>query len=373
MRGGKPNGTAPRRRGQVQLAQKPKRPSPSAFLHVRSAEDTAASKSCRRIVVRSRAGQPPQAQGASGYTPSHVERILSHTHHRRTFFTLCGCLIVLALVVRYWILPAFDASLSLSGAQLLASVIEKLLMSFIVTIAIGSFLYWLQPEAVRSANMTVVEPKEISSLLVSAIHQTEKWWFRGGTGRYLRAETLPKLAESTRNTSSTRELHVQLIDPLHVAACEGYALYRTGLRSATADNERWTRDRVQREICATLLSLFLKTKQYPLLRVEITLLPSFSSFRIDLSSQYVILTKEDPQAPGVRCDHGSFFYRAYLDDLVLTAKQGKSIAATPISSEVSVESLREHFSQLGLVESSVSEEFLRSVLETAKTARNPYA
>jgi hypothetical protein len=309
-----------------------------------------------------------------GYNPTHVQRILSNTHYRRAFFTICGLAIALALLVRYTLLPIFDPSLSLNGTQLLASIIEKLLISFIVTIAIGSFIFWLEPEVARKANMNVVDPKEISMLLGAAIQETEKWWFRGGTGRYLRAVTLPKMAETTRSTSSTKELHAQLIDPMDLSICQEYAIYRSGLRSASGDSERWTQERVRKEIYATLLSLFLKAKEYPLLRIQITLLPSFSSFRLDLSSKYVILTKEDQQAPGVRCDHGSYFYNAYLDDLVLTARQGRSITAKPLTLELlSVEFIRQHFTELQLIHDGVDDDLLASVLETARAARNPYA
>jgi hypothetical protein len=231
----------------------------------------------------------------------------------------------------------------------------------------------LEPEVARKANMSSIEPKEISMLLAAAIQPTEKWWFRGGTGRFLRAVTLPKMAELTRNSSSTRELHVQLIDPTELGVCQEYAAYRSGLHSASSDKEQWTQERVRKEIYATLLSLFLKAKEYPLLRIQITLLRSFSSFRLDLSSKYVILTKEDPQAPGVRCDNGSYFYSAYTDDLVLTAKQGRPIAVKPFNSDLSVESVRHHFAELQLVGDGIEDELLLSVLETTKVARNPYA
>jgi hypothetical protein len=301
-----------------------------------------------------------------------VQRILSNTHYRRAFFIICILVIISALLVRYLWLPRFDPSLSLHGVQLLASIIEKLLVSFVVTIMIGFFLFWLEPGATREPSMSEVDPKEISSLLSSAIQSTEKWWFRGGTGRYLRAVTLPKIAETTQSTSSTKELHVQLIDPTELTVCKEYAAYRSGIRSANNEAEPWTQERVRKEVYATLICLFLRATEYPLLNVRITLLPSFSSFRIDLSSRYVILTKEDSQAPGVRCDYGSYFYDAYRDDLVLTAKQGRSISVTPLYSEPTVESVRQNFAALKLVGDDVHDDLLRRAIETARASRNPY-
>jgi hypothetical protein len=181
------------------------------------------------------------------------------------------------------------------------------------------------------------------------------------------------MAEITRSTSSTKELHVQLIDPTAESVCEEYAAYRRGVRSSKAEKNEWTKERVRSEIYATLLSLFLRTAQYPLLRIDITLLRSFSSFRLDLSSKYVILTKEDPQAPGVRCDNGSYFYDAYRNDLELTAKQGRPVAAVPFKSDLDVNCVRKHLADLALIENGLSDEILQSIIAITKSARNPYA
>lgn len=302
-----------------------------------------------------------------------MQQILSNTFRRRSFFIIAILLIGCATLVRYFFLPQYDSTLSATVPQFFASFVERLLTSFIVTVLIGLLIFWLEPGVVRRANMSTVDPKEISILLRAAIEPTEKWWFRGGTGRYLRAMTLPEMGKLTRDKSSGKELHVQLIDPRNEFLCEQYANYRRGLHSAKAEEQQWTVDRVRIEVYATILSLFVKAGEYPLLNIHLTLLPLFSSFRLDLSSQYVILTKEDSRAAGLRCDSESEFYIAYRDDLLLTARQGKEITMKPIRTDLNVTSVRHHFADLGLALDSVTDEFLQSIIKISQAPVNPYA
>jgi hypothetical protein len=302
-----------------------------------------------------------------------VQQILSDKYRRRAFSVIVVLLLASSLMLRYLWLPTLDSSLKLQGAQLLASVLEKLITSFVVTVVIGFFIFWLGPPSAQQAEMRILQSHEISVLLKAAVQPTERWWFRGGTGRYLRAVTLPEMAATARRTSSTRELHVQLIDPTEHSLCREYASYRRGVQSASGEQEEWTEERVRKEIYATLLTLFIAAKDHPLLKIEIILLRLYSSFRIDLSSKYVILTKEDPKAPAVMCDSGSYFYRAYMDDLVLSAKQGKPVLAAPFGSDVEMAAVRKHFAELDLLGGGMSDGPLASIVQTARTPRNPYA
>jgi hypothetical protein len=281
--------------------------------------------------------------------------------------------IALAFLVRYVCLPLLDPTLTLKGAQLAASLVEKVFTSFLVTVLIGCLIFWLEPKIARQATITVVNPKDISGLLATALEDSKEWWFRGGTGRYLRAVTLPTLAERSRNSSSGKRLHVQLLDPANRSICERYANYRRGLRSSAHEAQQWTLERVRAEICGTLLAVFIKVSEYPLLRVEVTLTPTFSSFRIDLSAKYAIITKEDQRAPGVRCDQGSYFYDAYKDDMELTAQMGRSVSIPTVPIDLSLPSVRQAFADLGLEIDDLGDEFLLTSIERAKSPANPYA
>src|SRR6185369_1432352 len=99
------------------------------------------------------------------------------------------------------------------------------------------------------------------------------------------------------------------------------------------------------------------------------------TFRLDLSDQYVVITKEDPQAPGMRADKGSYFYQAYLDDLRLTFDQGRILPRAPSSfdpADLTPATVRGLFTNIGL-SLAVSDSVLAQVVELARASENPYA
>lgn len=302
-----------------------------------------------------------------------MQQLLSSPHYRRSFFLIAVLLIIASILIRYAVLPQFDPSLNAELPEIAASIIEKLLTSFCVTVLIGCLIFWLEPKVMTRSEMSVVPPVDISGLLTSAARSTEKWWFRGGTGRYLRAVTLPELLKTAQHSSSRRELNVQLIDPTNLSICREYASYRASLRSAKESASEWTQDQVRSEIYATILSLFRVARENSLLQIELTVLASFSSFRLDLSSGYVVITKEDRLAPAVRCDYGTFFYRAYHDDMRLTARQGRPIPVTIDHELTTIQSVRALFDRIGLSGADLPDSILDSALQGAKEPRNPYA
>ena len=160
---------------------------------------------------------------------------------------------------------------------------------------------------------------------------------------------------------------------MNLSLCQQYAIYRRGLHSASVEREVWTHDRVRKEIYATLLSIFIKAYEYPLLRLQVTLLNSFSTFRLDLSSEYVIMTKEDPQAPGVKCDKGTYFYDAYMNDLALTAVQGRTIKMSSAKLELDISSVRARLSEMELVDAQIPDEILIEAIRSTESPRSPYA
>lgn len=302
-----------------------------------------------------------------------MQELLSSPHYRRLFFFSAALLIIVSILVRYVILPELDPALHAKFVEVAASISDKLLTSFCVTILIGCLIFWIEPKVMRRSGMVIVPAGDVSGLLTSASKTTKKWWFRGGTGRYLRAMTLPELSSIAQHSSSTRELNVQLIDPTNLSICHEYASYRASLRSAKKNASQWTRDQVRAEVYATILSLFWVAKENSLLQIKLTVLATFSSFRLDLSSDYVVITKEDQLAPGVRCDDGTFFYQAYQDDMVLTAKQGRLIPVTVERDLTTVQSVRALFDRLGLSGTELSDSILDLALRGAREPQNPYA
>lgn len=70
------------------------------------------------------------------------------------------------------------------------------------------------------------------------------------------------------------------------------------IRALPRVGTEWNHERIVCELCATLLSVY-SLKQQQLLRIELGLLSSMSTFRFDMSSSTLLITQEDKDAPGI--------------------------------------------------------------------------
>ena len=71
-----------------------------------------------------------------------MDKILDKMHHRRAFFLVVSLLIVVLLLVRFWVLPSYDESLKTSVVAAFSLLANSLIVSLVVTIFIGSFVFW---------------------------------------------------------------------------------------------------------------------------------------------------------------------------------------------------------------------------------------
>ncbi|GGX80621.1 hypothetical protein GCM10011290_05430 [Vogesella alkaliphila] len=82
---------------------------------------------------------------------------------------------------------------------------------------------------------------------------------------------------------------------------------------------------MQEEIVATAVAALKFQFSEPLLRIRVFFVDHFSAFRLDISDQCVIVTKEDKEASALRADAGTYFYDSYKDDVRLTERQSKEM------------------------------------------------
>jgi len=304
-----------------------------------------------------------------------VNAILEKVHYRKVFYLVFGLLIALLLLVRYIALPQVDATIGSGWVFAVARVSETLLASFVVTVAIGAFVFWLTPGIMRIAPMEVIEPREIGPLLERALLTSSFWWYKGSAGRYFRAVTLPEMARAARKESLSREVNALILDPTDDRLCEEYATYRRSLKSAT-ESDPWTKQRVKCELVATIMTVLRYQEQEPLLRIRLGLTRYLSSFRLDLSSQYVIVTKEDRDAPAMRCDKDTYFYRSYYDEIVLAHRQAREIKGgirIPAAAELTAADVGRVLASVGMGNSGMDEEDLKGVIRMLTQPKNPYA
>jgi len=253
-----------------------------------------------------------------------MNEILKKAEYRNIFFVVVFLFLIVCILLRVFAIPYFNPSLAFEFTGYAALILQGIAQSLLITIFVGSFVFWLTPKIMQKSTMEVIEPKQINQLLRKAIPDSRYWAYKGGCGRYTRAVTIPLMAQAARNQGFGRDIRISLLNPSDEKLCEHYATYRRSLKSAH-DGEPWTAETVQSEIVATIVAALRTKHDEPLLDIQISLANYFSSFRLDISELYTIVTKEDKEAAGLRADADSYFYDSYKDDLRLTELQSKFV------------------------------------------------
>jgi len=305
-----------------------------------------------------------------------MENILRKKHYKLTFYVLVGLILLLAIVVRTFVLPQFDMNLQENFPHFAAAFLDGLVISLIITVSIGSFVFWLTPEIVKKSVMEVIEPKEIGLLLKKAAIDSRTWVYKGACGRYTKSTTLPGLAKAARQEGLGRDIRITLLNPAKDDLCDVYATYRKSLKSAGKD-DLWTKNRVKEEVIATVVSALRFKHDEPLLRINIFLANHFSTFRLDISDHYVIVTKEDKEAAGLRADVGTYFYNSYIDDVRLCERQSievEYIGEIPNGQHLTRESLKSIISKTAILSEEQFDELdVENIIKLVNSPTDPYS
>jgi hypothetical protein len=304
-----------------------------------------------------------------------MDNILMRPGTGKQFLVITGLLLTVVVLLRFLLVPRFDPSLWVHAPRFFAAILDEAFSALFVTVVLGLFVFWLTPKTMRTANVEEVTPHDIRPLLQRVALGSSRWWFRGGIGRYTRATTLPLMAQGARAGNMRREVGIQILDPTNQVVCQEYARYRDGVNSAAHEAEQWTMRRVQRELYVTILAAYKMKAQEPMLSIQVVLSNWYSSFRLDVSDDCVVVTKEDPRAPAMRSDQGSYLYNAYLDDIRLTESQGKRLGDTPTDFDpynLTPGRVRALFEHLQIAIHDLDEPMLRSIVEIAAAGKDPY-
>lgn len=264
-----------------------------------------------------------------------IEKILVHPPHRRTFFLFVGASLLALSLIRFLVLPIWEGRPGAGWLVPVAILLDNLTVSLFVTVAIAVLFLWISPPVrEKYREIEVVSPygQMISTLLKDSMTRASEWRYQGATGTYLRAVTLPRLAERARATATNIPLYVLIIDPREETICREYAEYRGGSRTAKSDP--WSLERVRMETLATITTCVVTRVHEPNLRTQVRLANFFSRFRYDLSSDYVIVTTEDPTAPCLRADNGSYYYEQYRSELIWNFERAIPLSSLPATMRV---------------------------------------
>jgi hypothetical protein len=218
---------------------------------------------------------------------------------------------------------------------------------------------------------------EVTHALAEARRDTDRWLFKGGTGTYMRARTLPECVANARQARRALVVRIEIVDPHDTEACRRYAEFRRSL-PGRSDGEPWTLDRVRKESFATILAGRWWRQRYHLLDVEIGLSSVMTTLRWDLSSSRLIITQEDPGSPALMVERGRFYYDRLEVELRTSHDQARkvpleTVLGTSISEEPTVDETQHFFESLGLaLPSTFGERDVQDIVRKVLHPRNPY-
>lgn len=202
------------------------------------------------------------------------------------------------------------------------SIVDNLAAGLVVAMVSSLLLWLISPKALFEEDIAAVQPWNIHELLQTPLPETKSYWFRGRSGRFMRSAVMPALDAAGRRDSVLRTLHMLLPDPEDTTMLADYAHYRGSLQGAQGT---WNPARIQNEIIATIIAAARRANNNHFFDVAVHLKSDFALFRLDMSDEHLVMTREDPKWPGIVCSSRSKFYASYHEEFRNEASRAKPI------------------------------------------------
>lgn len=269
---------------------------------------------------------------------------------------------------------ASGATLVVLGALALGSIVERVRQPASINEALAGTRRALEDLAmVRS-----LSGNEVGEALRKARQRTNLWYFKGGTGTYLRAVTLPQCVSAAKEQRSQLNVKIDIVNPADERACAAYARFRqmfAGRRSA-ATAAAWTADRVRKESYATVLAACWYQRQLTTLEMSVHLSSAVPTLRFDLSESCLIVTQDDTSRVNLLVERGQPLYDYYVTELHQSREQATVLdlrVAAPLGLEPTVDEVRVLFDDLRLPLPRVfTDADIGEIIEKALHAEDPY-
>lgn len=238
----------------------------------------------------------------------------------------------------------------------------------------------LSARTVRNATSVILlSGAEITQAHETARRGTEQWVFKGGTGTYIRAVTLPDCVEQARHEQRPLRMQLEILDPTNENLCKTYAQSKSSMvPRADRTGETWTTDRTRKESFATILAACWFRQRFTFLTIDIGLSSVMTTFRWDLSSSSVIMTQDNPNTPALLFEKDKPHYRDFSRELVASFKQARRVELgradeLNLSDEPSVEETRKLFALLEVdLPGAFTDRDVVDIVRKALQPRNPY-
>lgn len=218
---------------------------------------------------------------------------------------------------------------------------------------------------------------ELEHALAQARRTTDQWIFKGGTGRYLRAVTLPECVREARTRRRSLTVKAEIVHPGDERACATYARFRQSFEDQhSAGAARWTPDRVRKESYATVMAACCHRQRLDTLEIDIHLSSVVPTLRFDLSATCLIITQDDPGRVSLLVERDRPLYGYYVTELHHSRDQAMRVdlrRAEPLGPDPTVDEVRRLFDALGLpLPTAYADRDVMEIIDKALRAENPY-
>lgn len=219
---------------------------------------------------------------------------------------------------------------------------------------------------------------ELEQALDRARHHTDRWVFKGGTGTYLRAVTLPVCIREAQLQRRSLTVKIDIINPADEQACAAYARFRQTFahRLDVVPPDSWSADRTRKESFATVLAACWHRQRLDTLEIDVHLSSVVPTLRFDLSASCLIITQDDPRRVNLLVERDRPLYDYYVTELHQSREQAVALdlrRTVPLSEEPTVDETHRLFEGLGLpLPTSFTDRDVSEVIEKALHAENPY-
>lgn len=183
-----------------------------------------------------------------------------------------------------------------------------------------------QTSAIERLGVKILTGSEISRALEEARGGADYWSFKGATGTYVRAITLPDCVTNARRNRRRLAIQMEILDPSDYELCERYARLFNSLAENPEDpGADWTGDGTRKEIYATILAACWYKQRFDHLEIQIGLSSVITTFRWDLSPSSLIITQRGPRFPAMLVEQGTRHYSCWSFELNTSLRQARKV------------------------------------------------
>lgn len=296
-------------------------------------------------------------------------------HHRKLVVLVIGLTFIVLFLLRAFVFHELDPTGSPDNTAIIRSFFDSLMATILVTVSVTFALTWLRPPFNENISEIFLQSYEIDECLRAGAVNTREWYYLGHTGRFIRSQILPFINKDSLSKNENKKIKIIILDPLNWRLCEFYAKYRNDSRSIQITKDKWSAERVQNDLLATVLCMIELHQANSMLEVSVGFLNNVSLFRADISSSMALITQEDNQEPAIRYSSDSHFYRCYRRELELAWRQSQILKIYDVKTELSLadaKSIRACLTEVGIDVSGISDESLAEAGKQAKQKESPY-